>query len=376
MKPNIADTQIFLTKLGGYKQLIDSDIAEYSEQVRKSTLVNYGEHPALVTDVYLDILGRGGKRVRGALVMLGYEMSVPSTNRSGLKRGKNQHMIVQAARAIEMLHAYMLIMDDIQDRSLVRRGGPTAHVALADYHKKHKLKGDSEHFGTALALNAMGIGNHAAQTILANLPISEELRIKILSITNRTLVITAHGQTNDIMNEVTDNVDPEAVEQVLNWKTAQYSFLNPLHVGMVLADADCHDTDGITVYATLTGKAFQITDDILGIFGSEVDSGKSPLDDIREGKRTVLTTYALEHAGTKDKQFLLDMLGNPKLTKAEFERCRVIITAAGALDYAKKQAEQHVNQALAALDKEKDRWSAEGVSFLRGFAQYLLTRHS
>lgn len=361
-----SDVDVFKTKLNGYKELIDKDIADYCKYVETTTLQQYGASARLISDAYLDILKRGGKRIRGALVMLGYEMS----------GGKDRAMIVQAARAIEMIHAYLLIMDDIQDRSLTRRGGPTVPVMLADYHQKHHLAGDAEHFGIAMALNAMGIGNHAAQMIMANLDAAEQLRLNVISILNRSIVITAHGQTNDIMNEVVAAVDEESVERVLEWKTAHYTFLNPLHVGMVLAGADCHATDAITNYAIHAGKAFQISDDILGTFGSEFESGKSPMDDMREGKRTVLSTYALENSKSANKNFLLQMLGNDKLTPAEFERCKAIMQESGAYEYAKTRAEHHVEQAIASLDKESKRWSEPGVTFLRGLAQYLLTRTS
>lgn len=361
-----SDIKIFTAKLGEYKRLIDGDIASYSKQVQRSTLQQYGASARLVTDAYLDILARGGKRIRGSLVILGYEMS----------GGKNRAMILQAARAIEMVHAYLLIMDDIQDRSLSRRGGPTVPVMLADYHRNNHLASDSEHFGIAMALNAMGIGNHAAQMIMANLDASETLRLNVISILNRTVIVTAHGQTNDIMNEVVAEVDEEAVERVLEWKTAHYTFLNPLHVGMVLAGADCHGTDAITNYAIHAGKAFQITDDILGVFGTEFDSGKSPMDDMREGKRTVLSVYALNHAPSADKNFLLQMLGNPELNPAEFERCKDIFIESGALNHAKKRAGKHIEQAMSSLSEEHIRWSVEGVQFLRGLAHYLLTRTS
>lgn len=361
-----SDIEVFKTKLTAYKKLIDEDIESYCKYVEIMTLQQYGASARLVADSYLDILKRGGKRIRGALVMLSYEMS----------GGKDQAMIIQAARAIEMIHAYLLIMDDIQDRSLVRRGGPTVPVMLAGYHRRHHLAGDSKHFGIAMALNAMGIGNHAAQMILANLDAPENLRLNVISILNRSIIITAHGQTNDIMNEVVASVDEEAVERVLEWKTAHYTFLNPLCVGMVLANADCSATDAITQYAIHAGKAFQISDDILGTFGSEFESGKSPMDDMKEGKRTILSTYALEHSTNGNKNFLLQMLGNKDLTPAEFERCKDIIQQSGALEYAKKRTQDHIEQALAALDHESKHWSPDGVQFLRGLAQYLLTRTS
>lgn len=355
------DIKVFQTELKKYKQAIDADIKTYSAQAQKSTLQNYGTYSRVATDAFLDILNRGGKRMRGSLVMLGYEMM----------GGQDRQMILQAARATEMIQAYILIIDDIQDRSLIRRGGPTAHAMLADYHRQHGLADDPEHFGVAIALNAALGGAHAAQMILANLPADDENRLKVLSIMNQTMLVTSHGQTNDIMNEVVAETDEASVERVLEWKTAHYSLLNPLHVGMVLAGADCHATDAITPYAIHTGKAFQIIDDIIGTFGTEHDNGKSPTDDIREGKRTLLTTYALTHATDANKNFLTQVLGNRQLKPAEFERAKTVLVDCGALDYTRTRAEHHIATALDSLNKADNLWSVGGAQFLRGLAQSL-----
>lgn len=356
----------FKQRLAGYKQLVDADIADYSKQVRTQTLQQYGANSRLEIDAYLNMLSRGGKRLRGALTMLAYQMS----------GGTDQQMIIQAARAVEMMHAYILIIDDIQDRSPARRGGPTAHISLADYHRQNELAGDSAHFGVAIALNAALAGAHAAQIILANLNVDPALRLSAVSIINRTMITTAHGQTNDVMNEVVAHVTTQDITRVLQWKTAEYTFLNPLCIGMVLAGADCHATDAIRDYAMNAGMAFQITDDILGTFGSEFESGKSPMDDTREGKRTVLTAYALERANDADKDFLLQMLGNGSLAPAQFERCKTILVKTGALEHAQEQAKLHVTQALAALDAQAFRWPQADVEFLRQLVSYLLTRTS
>jgi len=356
----------FETRLLSYKKLIDKDIESFIRSAQRSTLQQYGAEARLATDSFLEILGRGGKRIRGALTMVGYNMC----------GGKDEAMILQAARALEMMHAYILIIDDIQDRSEIRRGDKTAHIMLKEYHHKKQLADDSEHFGIAIALNSALIGSHAAQMLLANLNVDDGLRVKALSIMNRTMMVTAHGQTNDIMNEVVAEVSEASVERVLEWKTAHYTILNPLHVGMVLAGAGCDDTDAITEYATHAGIAFQITDDILGIFGSENQIGKSPMDDIKEGKRTILTVYALKHAQDADKNFLLQMLGNHSISPAEFERVKDIVIDSGALDYAQKRTHQHIKTALHSLKLHGNRWPAEDVKFLNSLAIALQNRQS
>jgi len=354
-----------LAKLAGYKQAIDADIEAYVQVVRKSTLEQYGQVVLDVeTDLFLDMLQRGGKRIRGGLVMAGYEMC----------GGTDRQMIVQAARAIEMLQAYILIIDDIQDRSSLRRGKPTIHKLVEAYHRKHKLKGDPAHAGTSLALMAAISSAHIAQTVLANLDAEPELKIKALSITNRTMAITAHGQTLDIMNELVKTPTQEDIERVLEWKTALYTVINPLQVGMVLAGAECPATTAISQYGHHAGKAFQITDDILGIFGDEKDLGKTPGDDIREGKGTLLALYALQHANAADKAFLRQCLGNQNLSNEDFKKCQRIIKSSGALDYARQLAADNLEQATKALDQPDAPWSQEGADFLKGLARALQHR--
>jgi geranylgeranyl diphosphate synthase type I len=366
VKTQDLDVALFKQKHADYKVLIDNDIKDYAKYIRRTTLQQYGKNARLEIDAFLSILERGGKRIRGSLTMLGYEMM----------GGKDQDMILQASRVVEMIHAYILIIDDIQDRSLVRRGGASAHALLADYHKKNDLAGSSEHFGISVALDSALAGGHAAQIILANLNVDAELRLKAISILNRTMLVTAHGQTSDIMNEVVAVVNEKDIDQVLEWKTAHYTFLNPIHMGMVLAGADCHATDAITDYAIHAGKAFQITDDIIGPFGVEHDTGKSPMDDIKEGKRTVLTLHALDNALAADKNFLIQMLGNEELTPVEFERVKTILIETGSLDFAQQQAKNHIKIALASLNDHKKQWSNEGRQFLIGLAQYLIARNT
>ncbi len=363
---NADKTAAFTKKLLEYKKLIDADIESYTKTVQKSTLQKYGEHSRVAVDAYLEILGRGGKRIRGALAIAGYEMC----------GGKDEAMIVSAARAVEMIHAYLLIIDDINDRSETRRGGPTAHKLLADYHKKQHYNDDEHHFGESIAMNAALVGNHAAQMELANLIVDPNLLLNAISVLNYGLITTAHGQFNDIFNEVDVDVSEQDVKNVLEWKTAHYTFLNPLTFGMVLAGADCKSTDAVRDYALNAGLAFQISDDVLGTFGAEFESGKSPLDDIREGKRTLLSVYALGHAAEADKNLLSQMLGKSDLTQAEFKRCKEILTDTGALNYAQKEAKKYVEAAQGSLKKEQKLWSKDGVTFLNGLAEYLLTRTS
>lgn len=356
----------FEKQLIGYKKSINDEIEKYSEKTAKETLQKYGKSASIVTGAYLEILNRGGKRVRGALVMCGYEMC----------GGKDTELTKKVALAIEMMHAYILIIDDIQDRSLTRRDGPTAHVILAEYHHKKDLAGDSEHFGKSMAMNAALFGSHSANSIIADLEIDAATKNKLIEQINKTMMVTAHGQTNDIMNEVVASVSEQDLNNVLLWKTAEYTFLNPLQMGMILAGADESTIKNIQPYAEHAGVAFQISDDILGIFGREFETGKSPVDDIREGKRTILITHALKKTTNGNKNFLIHMLGNKDITPAEFERCKDIIKACGALEYAQKELRVQIEKAVDSLQDLKSSISLEGYDFLAGLAKYLASRTS
>lgn len=356
----------FIAQLKKYKKLMDADIDQYCQQLLSETHESFGQYPAEAVKAYCAILNRGGKRIRGALTMTSYKML----------GGKNEEVALQAARAIEMLHAYILMVDDIQDRSNTRRGGPTGHVMLADYHRSEHLKNNSEHFGISITLNAFLIGAHSAMNVLADLDVPEQFRLNAIKNVNTYFISTAHGQTMDVFNEVVETVDEEDVNKVLLWKTAFYTFMNPLQLGAILAGASEEDLSRLESYSLAAGRVFQITDDIIGTFSEEKETGKSPLDDIREGKRTLLTVKAIEQAPKADSYFLEQMLGNNELTQAEFLRCKKIIEDSGALEYARMQAKHSAVDALASLDDVRQAWSGEQVAFLEQLVLYLTERKS
>lgn len=353
----------FKKHLADYKQLIDDDISSYCEQVNRRTKDNYGKHSGLTSLIYADILRRGGKRIRGILTCVGYEMC----------GGKNREVMIQAARAIEMTHAYLLILDDIQDRSAQRRGGLSAHKMIAEVHAQQEWRGEAEHTGISLALNSALLGLHGAEMVLANLSVASELRIKAFNIMNNTMQVTLHGQTNDIVYELVDDVSEKDIDSVLQWKTAHYSFLNPIHMGMVLAGAPCEDTNAITQYALKLGKAFQLTDDLL-VVSSDPEKGKNAMDDIREGKRTLLVVYALKNAKRGDANFLKKCLGDQNLSEVEFEQCQEILSKSGAVDYVREQAQTYVSEARQALHEHDRPWDKQAVEFLDKLADYVLAR--
>jgi geranylgeranyl diphosphate synthase type I len=366
MKQSYSDNAAaFKQQLSHYKKLIDQDIEQFTKEQEKSTLQEFGLNSRVAIDAYLSILQRGGKRIRGALAMVGYEMA----------GGTDTAMILRAARVLELVHAYLLVIDDINDRSPVRRGGPPAHIIMADYYRQKGLGSDDVHFGESIAIHASLVACHTAQVMLAEIDVKPDLALRAIVSLNKSLVATGYGQANDVFNEVLGNeVDERAVMNVLEWKTAHYTFLSPLQLGMILAGASDEKVESIVQFAMNAGLAFQIGDDNLGIFGTEFESGKSPLDDIREGKRTLLTIHALANAKDADKNFLLQMLGNNELTQLEFQRVKDILVNSGALDFAKERAAEHVHLAQQELSANAY-FSENQTAFLKSLTDYLLIRN-
>ena len=355
----------FKKQLASYKQLIDQDIEEYSKQQEKESLQDFGINSRVAIDAYLSILKRGGKRIRGALAMVGYEMA----------GGQDREMIMRAARVLELVHAYLLVVDDINDRSPVRRGGLPAHLIMAEYYRNKGLGDDDIHFGESIAIHASLVACHTAHIMLAELDVDPKLALRAIVSLNRSLVVTGYGQANDVFNEVLgDEVDERAVTNVLEWKTAHYTFLSPLQLGMILAGAGDNEIKSMASFAMNAGLAFQIGDDNLGVFGTEFESGKSPLDDIKEGKRTLLTIHALDNAQNADKNFLLQMLGNNKLTQLEFQRVKEILISTGSLEFARSKAAKHVQIAQEELASNKY-FSDQQTIFLKSLTEYLLIRN-
>lgn len=313
---------------------------------------------------YVEVLRRGGKRIRGALTMHTYYAL----------GGKDADVALCAARAVEMLQAYVLVVDDVMDRSPTRRGGPTAHMMLKELHETRRLRDDSLHFGESIATNAALYGAHAALLEIGKLPVSADVRIRALNTLNTLLMATAHGEINDVYNQVAPDITEASVENVLIWKTAYYTFTNPLQFGAILAEADDATLDVLRDYSVHAGRAFQISDDILGVFATEIESGKSPLDDIREGKQTLLTIKALETASTGDASFLRQCLGNPKLSDRDLMRCQQIMRECGALEAAKAEANQSATKAIEIL--ESSILPDLLIQFLANLVQYVVERKS
>lgn len=351
--------------LAAYQKAIDLEIHEYSERLLTRVAAEYTPYSHDALNAYVTILRRGGKRVRGALGMAGYRLA----------GGIDEQLARRAALVLELIHAYLLVIDDIADRSDIRRGGPTAHKIIEAEHMARHMHGDSAHFGESIAMHAGLLSGHLAMQELCMLPAEDSVKLEAMSLLNETIIRTAHGQFNDIYNEAVETVDEQSVLDTLTWKTAGYTVVNPLQMGAILAGADAVDMAPLEDFGERLGLAFQITDDILGTFGTYQEMGKSNRDDIHEGKMTLMVARALQHGTDEQKAVLHAALGNAQATDDQFEACRAAITDSGALHYCREMVDDLVSRSVRSLDELPAEWRArEEWQFLRGLAKYIQRR--
>lgn len=347
-----------------YKSQIDANVGTFCNTLLERTEKEFGPYSREAIETYCSLLSRGGKRIRGSLLMAAYHMA----------GGKDTQLATNVARIIEMLNSNLLIFDDIADLSDKRRGGPTVHRMFERYHHDAKLYGGSEHFGVAMALHVGLAGTYLVAAELGQIDAPSDIKLALSKNLNRAIYTTIHGQFNDIANEAVRLVNERQVERTLTWKAAYYTLLQPMQAGLLLAGVKDVDIPAVREYALHLGLAYQIIDDILGTFGDETKSGKSAREDLMEGKITLLVSRALQHGNAEQKKALLAALGNKKLTDAGYAQAKAIMRDTGAFDYARDTAAIHAQAATRALESAPKDWSKEGVQFLRDLAQYITTR--
>ncbi|MBI5884895.1 polyprenyl synthetase family protein, partial [archaeon] len=162
------------------------------------------------------------------------------------------------------------------------------------------------------------------------------------------------------------------VLKVFEMKTSAYTIQGPMHLGAILAGATENDLAALDSFAVPLGKAFQLTDDVIGTFGSEEKTGKSADSDLKEGKRTILVLYSLKNGSEQQKKIMLKVLNNAHASKEECDAARKVLTDTGAVDYSKKMAEKFKNEALDAMMKTT--YNNDAKQFLIELAEYIVAR--
>jgi geranylgeranyl diphosphate synthase, type I len=282
----------------------------------------------------------GGKRLRPAFGYWGWRgVGMPDDDR-----------MVTAAASLELFQACALIHDDVMDRSDIRRGRPAAHKRFGTLHDESGWRGDGDVFGTGAAILLgdlclswtdemfFGCGLEPDRLLRAR-PLFDEMRTELMG-----------GQYLDLLEQATGGGSVPRARRVIQYKSARYSVLRPLQLGAALAGADRALLAAYEAYGLPLGEAFQLRDDVLGVFGDPDQTGKPAGDDLREGKRTVLVALATQR-GTRSQGALLERhLGDPALDPTGVQQLREVIIATGALGEVEQMIAICTEQALAGLD--------------------------
>jgi geranylgeranyl diphosphate synthase, type I len=294
----------------------------------------------------------GGKRFRAAFCHWGHRAVRPSV--------EDDAALARACASLEVLHASALVHDDFMDASDTRRGRPATHRAFEAEHRAAGWRGDPEQYGAAAAIllgdlllgwaeDMLRRSGFPPEEVAPGLAIFEQCRNEVIA-----------GQFLDVSVQARGRADVDTAMTVLRYKSAKYSIERPLHIGAALAGAPPTTIGRLSAFGLPLGEAFQLRDDLLGVFGDPATTGKPAGDDLVEGKRTVLVALALDAAADGDAGLLDAALGSP-LTVPEVERLRTIIDGSGAHAQVEEVIGRLASHAVTALERAELDPHATGV---------------
>ena len=281
----------------------------------------------------------GGKRLRPVLAWWGWRAA----------GGTDDQAMIRAAASLELLQACALIHDDVMDGSDTRRGAPSIHRSLEALHAKSGWRGSAEEFGVAGAILLGDLCLSWSDQLLFESGLSAEALIRTKSIFDITRTELMAGQYLDVVEQARADIDADRALLVARYKSAKYTVERPLHIGATLAGAPEELIAALSDFGLPLGEAFQLRDDVLGVFGDPQTTGKPAGDDLREGKQTYLIACAFERANSAQTEALTAGLGDPYLTQEDVNRLRDLIIDTGALAQTEERIEVGTDSALNAL---------------------------
>ena len=298
----------------------------------------------------------GGKRLRPAFCHWAYV---------GSGGDPLDPQVIDAGVALELLHTFALIHDDIMDGSATRRTMDTIHVTFERLHGQESWRGEGRRFGEGVGILVGDLAFVYADRMLAGAPsdaldIFTELRLEVNVGQYLDLVGTARGQ-----------VDEESARRICSFKSGKYTIERPLHLGAALAGELEPRRAALSAYGLPLGEAFQLRDDLLGVFGDSDVTGKPVGEDVREGKPTILFAFATRLAGA-GSQSVLSRYGAPDVTAEEIAALQQLFADSGAVAMVEARIDDLVAQAVGALGDVK--LEPQAVTALTELAYYVAGR--
>lgn len=337
-----------------YSDLLNYSVKLVEDKLKRifaDLLDEAGKVSPLVTDLpstVSDYTLRGGKRLRAFLALIGYW----SKNWGG----GDPESISFVMAGIELLQSYLLVHDDIMDRDELRRGGPTVHVVFREQCKARSLLGDCAHYGASQAITAGDYLEATAVELLSSARLESATLSRLLKTYARGLRLVAYGQYLDVHCSYLplSAVREEHVLLVHTLKTASYTVELPLHLGAIASQAYTERLfTELTRYAIPAGIAFQLRDDIIGLYGDPKTTGKPVGSDVKSKKKTLLVVKAYQLADNDSKRLLEKIyqeLDESEITPEHVEFVQRLVKETGSLAYSEELIKKYVSTALSALE--------------------------
>ena len=291
---------------------------------------------AELLDAIGDLVLAGGKRLRPAFCHWAYVAAGGDPDDS---------LVVDAGAALELLHSFALIHDDIMDGSNLRRGRPTVHRRYEGLHAAGGWRGEQRRFGEGMAILVGDLAFVYADLLLAGAPrpaldVFTELRLEVNV-----------GQYLDLLAAARGGADLDKARRICRYKSGSYTIERPLHLGAALAGRLDELGPDLSAVGGPLGEAFQLRDDLLGAFGDSVLTGKPVGEDLREGKPTALYAYALAGAAGDDARLLAQRFGAADLSPGEIASLQAVLERTGARQQVERVIDERVDEALTALHR-------------------------
>jgi geranylgeranyl diphosphate synthase type I len=350
-------------------QLEDADpdgrLADRVERTLAGYLDRRAADAALVHPVFADAAGvlrgfvlNGGKRIRPTFAWWGWrgaggDPTVPPERAPSDRTEPFGETALRVVSALELVQAAALVHDDLMDDSDTRRGHPTVHVEFAGRHRRDGWPGPAERYGAAAAILIGDLALAWADDMLNDSGLAEAAATRVRPVWAAMRTEMLGGQFLDSWSQASGDESVDAAMRVNRFKTAAYTVERPLQLGAALAGAPDELIAGYRRFGADIGVAFQLRDDLLGVFGDPAVTGKPAGDDLREGKRTLL--MALATAAARDRgraeaaAVLTAALGDPDLDLAGVDRVRQVLRELGADTEVERRIEQLTESGLAAL---------------------------
>jgi geranylgeranyl diphosphate synthase, type I len=338
--PTDPDPTVAGAELDRLRAAVSAALADFLDRQRE-TLAGMDASLVPVADE-VRALAEGGKRLRPAFAYWGWRGASGGT-------GEDDDAVLRAVAALEFVHASALVHDDVMDGAHTRRGRPATHIGFAARHTTEDLAGDRRLFGTGAAILVGDLALVWSDELLRRSGLSPAALTRARAVWDTMRTEVTAGQYLDLLRAAGGLPGPDGALTVARYKSAGYTVQRPLQLGAAIAGAGPEVAEAYTAIGLPLGEAFQLRDDVLGVFGDPAVTGKSADDDLREGKQTLLIALAEETADESGRRMLDRLLGNADAGPEEFDALRTLLELTGARARVEERITERTALARSAI---------------------------